>query len=284
MRSGSNCGKINDIVRNLLPDYPLLISAGAGMGVDSGLPDFRGNHGFWENYPPLRKLRINFKEMANPRWFLKQPSLAWGFYGQRWTIYQDTQPHEGFSILRKIAMNRSSFFVFTSNVDGHFQKAGFPSNQIVECHGSINHLQCTKNCGQDLWCLPSEYNFEIDHNSLLAQKPLPHCPSCNAIARPNILMFSDLGWNSIKTDQQSQRLQSWLIKNAGSPLVIIEIGAGSAVPTVRQACKDISMNWKKEVTFIRINPEESKPLFGVRQLKGSALDVLKKIDKELALK
>ena len=42
MRSGSNCGKINDIVRNLLPDYPLLISAGAGMGVDSGLPDFRG--------------------------------------------------------------------------------------------------------------------------------------------------------------------------------------------------------------------------------------------------
>jgi len=29
----------------------LLIGAGAGMGVDSGLPDFRGNQGFWKAYP-----------------------------------------------------------------------------------------------------------------------------------------------------------------------------------------------------------------------------------------
>jgi hypothetical protein len=26
----------------------LFITAGAGMGVDSGLPDFRGNSGFWK--------------------------------------------------------------------------------------------------------------------------------------------------------------------------------------------------------------------------------------------
>ena len=29
----------------------LIISAGAGIGVDSGLPDFRGNEGMWEHYP-----------------------------------------------------------------------------------------------------------------------------------------------------------------------------------------------------------------------------------------
>ena len=29
----------------------LLICAGAGMGVDSGLPDFRGPEGFWRAYP-----------------------------------------------------------------------------------------------------------------------------------------------------------------------------------------------------------------------------------------
>ena len=28
----------------------ILIGAGAGMGVDSGLPDFRGKHGFWKAY------------------------------------------------------------------------------------------------------------------------------------------------------------------------------------------------------------------------------------------
>lgn len=31
----------------------LLITAGAGMGVDSELPDFRGNQGMWQAYPVL---------------------------------------------------------------------------------------------------------------------------------------------------------------------------------------------------------------------------------------
>lgn len=43
----------------------LLITAGAG--VDSGLPDFRGNEGFWNAYPPYRKLGRSFIEMANSR-------------------------------------------------------------------------------------------------------------------------------------------------------------------------------------------------------------------------
>ena len=32
----------------------VIITAGAGMGVDSGLPDFRGDLGFWKAYPPLK--------------------------------------------------------------------------------------------------------------------------------------------------------------------------------------------------------------------------------------
>ena len=32
----------------------MLIKAGAGMGVDSGLPDFRGPEGFWKAYPPYK--------------------------------------------------------------------------------------------------------------------------------------------------------------------------------------------------------------------------------------
>jgi len=33
----------------------LLVTAGARMGVDSGLPDFRGNDGLWNHYPALGK-------------------------------------------------------------------------------------------------------------------------------------------------------------------------------------------------------------------------------------
>ena len=33
-------------------------------------------------------------------------------------------------------------FAVTSNVDGHFQRASYPDDRILEVHGSINHLQC----------------------------------------------------------------------------------------------------------------------------------------------
>jgi NAD-dependent SIR2 family protein deacetylase len=52
----------------------LLIGAGAGMGVDSGLPDFRGDAGFWKAYPPFRGRA--FAEMSNPYWFRSDPQLA----------------------------------------------------------------------------------------------------------------------------------------------------------------------------------------------------------------
>jgi NAD-dependent SIR2 family protein deacetylase len=61
----------------------LMIGAGAGMGVDSGLPDFRGTEGFWRAYPPYARLGLNFAAMANPRWIATDPAFAWGFYGHR---------------------------------------------------------------------------------------------------------------------------------------------------------------------------------------------------------
>src|SRR5438093_10269086 len=78
----------------------LLIGAGAGMGVDSGLPDFRGDEGFWKAYPPFKKLGLSFVELANPNWFHSDPALAWGFYGHRRNLYRSTQPHQGFAILK----------------------------------------------------------------------------------------------------------------------------------------------------------------------------------------
>ena len=73
----------------------LLIGAGAGMGVDSGLPDFRGNQGFWNAYPPFRGRR--FSEMSNPIWFHNDPEQAWGFFGHRLNLYRETLPHAGFN-------------------------------------------------------------------------------------------------------------------------------------------------------------------------------------------
>jgi len=80
----------------------LLVTAGAGMGVDSGLPDFRGTQGFWRAYPVIAKLGLSFEDMANPAWFRDDPALAWAFYGHRLTLYRKTMPHHGFNQLLEI--------------------------------------------------------------------------------------------------------------------------------------------------------------------------------------
>src|SRR5947199_8107534 len=127
----------------------LLIGAGAGMGVDSGLPDFRGPEGFWKAYPPFRGRQ--FAELSTPHWFQTDPALAWGFFGHRLELYRSAIPHAGFGILRRWAERMPlGGFVFTSNVDGQFQTAGFPEQRIVECHGSIHYLQCTGRCGRGI--------------------------------------------------------------------------------------------------------------------------------------
>ena len=51
----------------------LIVAAGAGMGVDSGLPDFRGNTGFWRAYPALAEARIAFEDIACPTPFAVIP-------------------------------------------------------------------------------------------------------------------------------------------------------------------------------------------------------------------
>jgi NAD-dependent SIR2 family protein deacetylase len=234
----------------------LLISAGAGVGVDSGLPDFRGNKGFWKAYPPIAKLGISFVEMANPSWFDSDPKLAWAFYGHRLNLYRKTTPHEGFQQLLNLAKSKTDgYFVFTSNVDGHFQKAGFDSDKIEECHGSIHHFQCKAPCYREIWDA-AEITVMVDEENFQARDPLPLCENCGRIARPNILMFGDWTWIPDRTNQQASSLAAWLkkIHKNQKRLAIIEVGAGEAVATVRYHSENIAE--MHNATLIRINPRD----------------------------
>jgi len=252
----------------------IFITAGAGMGVDSGLPDFRGIEGFWNAYPKAKTLGFSFEEMANPIWFKNDPKLAWAFYGHRLHLYRDTVPHEGFTTLLTYAKTKQyGAFVFTSNVDGQFQKAGFSKEQIVECHGSIHHLQCVNNCQGKLWLADTTF-VEIG-DGFQAKEPLPMCPFCGTMGRPNILMFGDFRWEGSRTDTQYNRLAKWLnkLEQKGAKLAIIEIGAGTAVPTVRNTSEQIAKRFN--VPLIRINPRES---FGAKiEISMGALEALSQI-------
>ena len=252
----------------------LLIGAGAGMGVDSGLPDFRGNEGLWRAYPKLGKHRISFVEIANPNAFADNARLAWGFYGHRLNRYRETQPHDGFRILQKMAEKLPHrAFVFTSNVDGQFQKAGFDESRIVECHGSIHHLQCCTPCSASIW--PADkLSVEVDEENCFLTSPLPVCPECHGMSRPNILMFNDWGWISNRTELQMERLHKWYRQT--NHLVVIEMGAGVHVPTVRRASESFN------APIIRINPDYPEvPKSSDIGLAMGALDALRLIAAQL---
>ena len=233
----------------------LVLTAGAGMGVDSGLPDFRGNQGFWNAYPPFKKLGLSFFDLANPQWFDSNPRQAWGFYGHRLNLYKATRPHHGFDILLKWANSKpAGYFVFTSNVDGHFQQAGFHADRVVECHGSFSFLQCCQPCSDQLWA-SDKTNVVVDESTMLAEEPLPQCPNCGSIARPNILMFGDWNWVERFHAQQREKYQRWFASLSPEVRVtVVEIGAGNAVPTVRNESERRAQGPNQ--ILIRINVRE----------------------------
>lgn len=253
----------------------LIIAAGAGIGVDSGLPDFRGNAGFWKAYPALANDGVGFMDIASPSAFHADPRRAWGFYGHRLALYRKTVPHAGFVLLRKWgeAMQRG-YFVFTSNVDGQFQKTGFDSLRIDECHGSIHQLQCMEPCSQSTWEART-FDPVVDAERCALLGPIPACPRCGGIARPNILMFDDWHWIDARREAQAMRLQGWL-EQARRP-VVIEIGAGVNIATVRHFAHRIVR--QHNGALIRINPREAQ-VGGLRGvgIDASALQALTAID------
>jgi NAD-dependent SIR2 family protein deacetylase len=249
--------------------------------------------------------------MANPAMFETDPTLAWGFYGHRLQLYQDTVPHRGMHILANwLRTWPQKGFVFTSNVDGQFQKAGVDASSIVECHGSIHHLQCSQLCSTSLHRIHDPSNviapeaeaeaestvdgtvhldLHVDVNSMrVSEKKLPRCVQhdCNALARPNILMWGDWGWVSDRTDEQHERFEQWssLCRMRNSRVVVIEVGAGTSLPTIRLRSENFVQYDPERRFLIRINPREPHvyqqytPGIG---LAGNAQTIIEAIDQEL---
>ncbi|KIH76420.1 NAD-dependent protein deacetylase, SIR2 family [Geoalkalibacter ferrihydriticus] len=255
----------------------LIITAGAGMGVDSGLPDFRGDHGFWQAYPMYQRLGINFIGAANPAHFERDPAFGWGFYGHRTNLYRQTVPHAGFALLRQwIERFHLEHFVVTSNVDGQFQKAGFAEDVILEVHGSIHHLQCLTPCRTAIW--PNREEITLDFETMRAQL-VPECIHCGGTARPNVLMFGDYSWLSDRTRQQEHNFDAFLCDHRDVPLVVVEMGAGTAIPTIRHLSEQLGHRYS--ATVIRINPREAQIGAPHISLSRGSLEALQSIAQEL---
>jgi len=270
---------IKKCAQQIITSDAILILAGAGLSVESGMPSYLSNSdSFWESFPPFKKKNMTFYDVSNPAFFLNDPHLAWGFYGERLMLANRTIPHEGYDILKKWAETKNNYFVYTSNIDGHFLKANFPDNRIVEAHGSIHHVQKDGEIMEAFKIPELSPPIIKDYRAV----NLPYDSDGNVI-RPNILMFGDWSWISYRFLDQKDRFNEWINDTilGLKKLVILEIGTGISSVSMRKLTHELVKAHAGLANVIRINIKDSEieePHIG---LQLSSLNAIKMLDQSI---
>ncbi len=166
-------GQMNS--NTLLHEAARLISAatnvyaftGAGVSVESGIPDFRSASGLWSRFDPV--------EYGTLGAFRKHPEKVWKMLGELAEI-ADAKPNPGHVAMARMEERGWLKGIITQNIDGLHQKAG--SCNVVEFHGTIFRLVCLS-CGMRF---PLE---EFRHDLP------PVCPSCMEIMKPDVVFFDE---------------------------------------------------------------------------------------------
>lgn len=144
---------------------------GAGVSTESGIPDFRSPGGLWSIFDPM--------EYASLDVFLREPSKAWRLFRALGKTCRDRQPNPAHRALATLETEGWIVGVVTQNIDGLHQAAG--SGRVLEIHGNGERLRCL-GCG-------ATRPFERAH--LEDDAPLPRCPACGTILKPDVVLFGE---------------------------------------------------------------------------------------------
>eukprot|EP01126_Amoeba_proteus_P054653 TRINITY_DN6734_c0_g1_i8.p1 TRINITY_DN6734_c0_g1~~TRINITY_DN6734_c0_g1_i8.p1 ORF type:complete len:296 (+),score=43.06 TRINITY_DN6734_c0_g1_i8:68-955(+) len=74
-----------------------LLSVGAGFSADSGLPVYKDV----ANVPAYLNKNLTYTDLCQPHWLKTDPGLFYGFWGGCFNDYRNTEPHEGYHILKR---------------------------------------------------------------------------------------------------------------------------------------------------------------------------------------
>jgi NAD-dependent deacetylase len=151
-------------------NQPCVVLTGAGVSTESGIPDFRSPTGIWAEFDPL--------EYATLGAFRRDPEKVWRFYAPRFSMLTDAEPNRAHVALAELERRGLVQAVVTQNIDLLHERAG--SREVVEVHGSIRTSTCP-GCGLTL---PLE--------QIVALLPLPRCPACEAVLKPDVVFFDEL--------------------------------------------------------------------------------------------
>jgi NAD-dependent deacetylase len=155
----------------------VVVSTGAGMSRDSGVPTFRdAMTGLWARFDP--------HELANAQAFSRRPARVFGWYVWRWNLVHKAKPHAGYHALVKMENAFDEFLIVTQNVDGLHSRAG--SSDVVELHGSLDAFRCFDNGhpfdSSGLQGLEADEEGEVDP---------PQCAICGSMVRPGVVWFGE---------------------------------------------------------------------------------------------
>lgn len=145
----------------------VVVSTGAGVSAESGVPTFRGEDGIWKKFKP--------EELATFEAFDRNPEMVWEWYQHRRDIISNIQPNPGHYAVAEMDGLFDSFCLITQNVDGLHRQAG--SQDVVELHGNIRRNRCIE-CGQ------------MNYDEEFTEFP-PKC-SCGGRLRPDVVWFGEL--------------------------------------------------------------------------------------------
>ena len=159
--------RIKKAARTICQSTKTIALTGAGISVESGIPDFRSPGGLWERFNPIEYGTIGA--------FQANPEKVWQMLEEVSQLLASARPnpaHTGLGRLQELGFLHT---IITQNVDYLHQEGG--ATKVIEYHGNAKTLSC-------LWC-----NRRYDLNELGGEIP-PKC-SCGKILKPDVVFFGE---------------------------------------------------------------------------------------------
>jgi NAD-dependent deacetylase len=152
----------------------VVVSSGAGMSRESGIPTFRdAMEGLWARFDP--------GELATEEGFRAAPARVWSWYAGRRAAIECALPNPGHHALVALEALVPTLTIATQNVDGLHAVAG--SRHVLELHGSLRRVRCLDAAHPFRGTLPPFADGE-------EQEP-PACPECGSPLRPDVVWFGE---------------------------------------------------------------------------------------------
>jgi len=144
--------------------------SGAGISVESGIPDFRSPGGLWSVYPP--------EEYASADAFIEDPEKVWKLFRAMGETIVAAAPNPAHVALARLEKAGKLDGVITQNIDGLHLAAG--SAAVIELHGDYRVLHCIF-CGRE-----SDYPEDLN-----LSESVPECGHCKHALKPNVVLFGE---------------------------------------------------------------------------------------------